>query len=400
MANLSAKQNLYFDYNATAPLCERAKNAVIHALDITGNPSSIHNHGRAARNAFEKARQNFSTLIKPGRFDSLIFNSGGTEGNNTVLKTFQTPEMASQDALIVHSTIEHPCILNSISSQTAAKSIPTTADGLVDLSDLETVLKDYRQARPKAPILVSIMFVNNETGVIQPLADIIRIAKAYGAFVHSDIVQAIGRIPFDVETYPLDYATVSSHKIGGLTGFGALYVRAKCPYEAMVHGGGQEQGKRSGTSNLSGATAFANALEDIIEDRMLAKWNHVVDLRDHLERSISEHCPGTKIWGAKSPRVANTTSLMMPGVDGMTQIMSFDLEGISISAGSACSSGKISPSHVLKAMGIADEQALNTIRVSLPSTTTQDDISRFVKAWIKIYNRCHQSQETDAHKRG
>ncbi len=375
------RTNLYFDYNATAPLCASAREAVIKALDITGNPVSIHNHGREARQTFEVARQKLSKALKAGRFDSLVFTSGGTESNNIIIKTFQTSEMKSRHAKVFCSSIEHPCVLNACESE---DYLMTDTSGVIDLDYLDKALSTYRASYPDAPILISVMMVNNETGVVQPLHEIIRLAKSYDAFVHSDVVQALGRLPFDIEMYPLDYATVSSHKIGGLTGFGALYARAKTPLEPLIDGGGQEKGKRSGTSNLSGAAAFAGALSELNPQ----KWDVISDLRDHIESEILKFCPTAKIWGKNACRVANTSSIMMPDVDGMTQVMSFDIEGISVSAGSACSSGTVSPSHVLKTMGASDHEANNSIRVSLPATATKADIDHFIDAWKRIYQRC------------
>ena len=389
---------LYFDYNATAPLCETAREHVISALSQTGNPASVHSHGRSARSTFETARQQLASLLKAGRFDHIIFNSGGSEGNNTVIKTFQTPEMQKKNALTLISAIEHPCVIESgfdgmgsNSKTTKVKTIPVDQYGIIDLNAVEETLKTHRQEYPDAPILVSCMLVNNETGVIQPLKQIIAIAKRYDAFVHSDIVQALGRIPFCVETYPVDYATLSSHKIGGLTGFGALYIRAKTPYTPIILGGGQEKNRRSGTSNLSGAAAFTGALKEVC----LEDWQPIQCLRDDLEAKIKDYCSDVIIWGQDADRVANTSSIMMPGIDAFTQMVSFDLDGISISAGSACSSGKVSPSHVLKAMGASDDQAMNTIRISLPKYTTQAMVDRFVNSWKKIYERC-VSQNTSS----
>ena len=392
--------SLYFDYNATAPLCESAKIALTNNLGICGNPASIHTHGRAARQRFEEARQTLAHLIKAGRFDDIIFNSSGTEGNNTVLHTFAAlcdsakDSESDQNVLIVTSGIEHPCILNSLKElqdhKTLTKEIlPVTKNGQIDCDVLVSVLDEYKTRHPLATILISCMWVNNETGVVQPLSRVIEIAKSFGAYVHSDIVQGLGRLPFSLDLYPLDYATLSAHKIGGLTGFGALYRKAKTPYTPLIYGGGQEKNHRSGTSNMMGAVAFHNALLDCDP----TKWDRIKTLRDSLEQDILSFCPEAKIWGHESPRVANTSCIMMPGIEGLTQVMSFDLDHISVSAGSACSSGKVAPSHVLKAMGCSDEEALNSIRVSLPPNATKDDVDRFVAVWKKIYTRC-QSKMT------
>ncbi len=371
---------LYLDYNATAPVDFSVKEKLKNIFDVQGNPSSIHGHGRAARQVFEEARQVLSATLKTSRFDDIIFNSGGTEGNNTVLKSFQTVEMIENGAKIFVSAIEHACVLNS--AQNAVR-LPVNNHGVLDLEILEQTLFDAHQENVKAPLLVSVMLVNNETGVIQPLGKICEISKKYGAYVHSDAVQSLGRIPVDIEQYPVDYMTFSGHKIGGFTGFGALYVRAKAPYTAMINGGGQEKNKRSGTSNTFGAISFKVALENALDQG----WQKIEKCRDFIESELSKICPDLEIWGQNAPRVANTSSLYMPGVSNITQVMFFDMEGISVSAGSACSSGKIAPSHVLSAMKVPEQKALETCRVSMGPHATKEDAQKFIDVWVKIYTR-------------
>lgn len=370
---------LFFDYNATAPLRLEAKQALLKILDDCGNAVSPHLFGRKMRQKLEGARQILAQTLGSSFPDEIVFNSGGTEGNNTVLKTFE-----SQGASILVSAVEHACVRTTCKK---AQHIPVDQNGLVDLHWLEEVLSLCDQSRP---ILVSVMLVNNETGVIQPLQDIIQIAKKYNAFVHSDAVQALGRIPVTLDLYPVDYLTFSGHKIGGCTGFGALYVKAKAPYTALVSGGGQEKEKRSGTSNTFGAVAFGAALEVAREQ----SWKTTERLRNNLEKSLLAFCPTATIWAQKAPRVANTISIRMPGVPNMTQLMAFDIEGIAVSAGSACSSGKISPSPVLTAMRVIPTQALETIRVSMGPDTTQKDINRFFNTWKAIYDRAKNTIES------
>lgn len=363
---------LFFDYNATAPLRPEAKQAMLEVMDIIGNPASPHFFGRQMRQKLEEARQVLAGALGVTFPDQIIFNSGGTEGNNTVLKTFE-----SKNAALFVSSTEHACVRNVCKK---SHLIPVDQNGLIDLNWLDEALAKCDQSRP---ILVSVMLVNNETGVIQPLQDILKTAKKYNAYVHSDAVQALGRIPVTTDLYPVDYMSFSGHKIGGCTGFGALYVKAKCPYEPLLLGGGQEKEKRSGTSNTLGAVAFGAALKVALEQ----DWSFVKNLRNTLEENILDFCPQANIWAKESPRVANTTSIYMPNVPNMTQLMAFDIEGIAVSAGSACSSGKIVPSPVLSAMRVTPTKALETIRVSLGPTTTQNDIDHFFTMWKNIYNR-------------
>jgi len=363
---------LFFDYNATAPLRPEAKQALLDVLNEYGNAASPHIFGRRMRQKLEEARQVLAQTLGVTFPDEIVFNSGGTEGNNTVLKTFE-----NQGASILVSAVEHACVRTACNK---TQHIPVDQNGIVDLHWLEATLSLCDQSRP---ILVSVMLVNNETGVIQPLQEIIKIAKKYNAYVHSDAVQALSRIPLTLDLYPADYMTFSGHKIGGCTGFGALYVKAKTPYTPLILGGGQEKEKRSGTSNTFGAVAFGAALKAARDQN----WSNLENLRNDLEKNILDFCPHATIWAQKAPRVANTLSIRMPGVPNMTQLMAFDIEGIAVSAGSACSSGKISPSPVLTAMRVIPAKALETIRISMGPETTQKEINRFFTAWKSIYER-------------
>ncbi len=363
---------LFFDYNATAPLKPEAKTAMLEVMDLSGNAASPHFFGRQMRQKIEEARWIFAENLGITLLDEIIFNSGATEGNNTILKTFE-----NLGAPIFISAIEHACVLKPCKS---AKKIPVDANGIVDLGWLDQELSKCDSTKP---ILVSVILVNNETGVIEPLKDIITLATKYNAFVHSDAVQALGRIPLNLDLYPLDYMSFSGHKIGGCTGCGALYVRTKSPYKPLLQGSQHEKGQRPGTSNVLGAVAFGAALKSA----RTQDWDPVDTLRNFLEKEILDYCPEASIWASKASRVANTLSIHMPGVPNMTQLMAFDLDGIAVSSGAACSSGKVSPSHVLRAMGITPEKALETIRVSMGPHTTQQEADRFLKAWKSIYDR-------------
>ena len=376
---------LFFDYNATAPLKPEAKAAMLDVMELAGNPASPHLFGRQMRQRMEEARCLIAETLKAKKVDEIVFNSGGTEGNNTVLKTFQ-----NLDASIFVSAIEHSCVLKSCPS---ARIIPVDHNGIVNLEWLDQALST---CDPSKPILVSVMLLNNETGVIQPLQEIIKISKKYKAYTHSDAVQALGRLPLDLDLYPVDYMSISGHKIGGATGCGALYVRTKAPYTPLLVGGGQEKEKRSGTSNVLGVTAFGAALK-VARNQ---DWSPIENIRKHLEMEIQSHCPQAMIWSKEAPRVANTLSIYMPSVPNMTQLMAFDIEGIAVSSGSACSSGKVTASHVLSAMGIDKEKALETIRVSMPPTTTPKEADRFLKAWKNIYDRARKTSPPTMTEKG
>ena len=376
--------NIYFDYNSSAPLTNGAKQAIIDILDVFGNPSSVHSHGRLMRRVVEDTRDALAARLKAQSSDTIIFNSGCTEGNNTVLKTF-----TSLGGTIFTSTVEHACVLNATAQ---AVLISTDHNGIIDLNVLEHHLKARASTATTGPCLVSVMLANNELGTIQPLQEVIQLARKYQAYVHTDAAQALGRIPVDLEQYPVDYLTLSSQKIGGPTGVGALYIKAKAPYEALILGSTQEKGRRAGTLNSRFIYAFKAALEDNHPN----SWAQTDALRDWIEKQISAFCPEARIWAKEVKRLPNTSSLMMPGVASQTQIMAFDLAGYSVSAGSACSSGKLSVSHVLRAIGLTDQEALNTLRISLCPDVTAQQAEGFVNAWKKIYMRASPHASTRA----
>ena len=363
-------QAIYLDYNATAPLRPEARDAVVAALSVTGNPSSIHGFGRTARRLVEDARDAVAVLVgvTPAQ---IVFTSGGTEANAMAL---HGPVVAGRRALV--SAIEHPSVL----AAAGGELIPVLADGRIDLAALEAALADSGR-----PTLVSLMAANNETGVIQPVAEAAAIARNHGAVVHCDAVQAAGKIPIAFDALGIDMLSLSAHKIGGLPGIGALVVRDGVAMPALMRGGGQERGRRAGTENLPGIAGFGAAA--IAAQSDLAEFAGLADLRDGLERQILELCPSATIFGRPAPRLANTSCIAMPGVPAATQLMGFDLAGIAVSAGSACSSGKVAASHVLGAMGAADTEMESAIRVSLGWETRPLHIDAFVAAWTALFRR-------------
>jgi cysteine desulfurase len=364
---------IYLDYNATAPIRPEVRDAVAAAFEVSGNPSSVHGFGRRARRVVEDARAEVAVLcgVAPAR---VVFTSGGTEANTAALR-------ATGRTGILVSAIEHDSVLETVPD---APRIPVTAGGLVDLEALERLLNDA-----EGPALVSVMRVNNETGAIQPLADVARIAHAHGALVHSDAVQAAGRIPLDMDALGIDLMTLSAHKLGGPQGVGALIVRDGIPIAPVLRGGGQGHRRRAGTENVAGIAGFGAAARLAREG--LDAQGTLAELRDGMERRLiraaQEAGKPALVYGHASPRVANTTCIAMPGATSETQIMTLDLAGIAVSAGSACSSGKVKPSHVLTAMGVPAAEAGSAIRISLGWATTAGDIDRLAEAWAALRRR-------------
>ena len=364
---------VYLDYNATAPVRPEAAAAVADALAATGNPSSVHRFGRAARKRVEDAREQVAALIgaAPGE---IVFTGGGTEANALALAG------AGRRRVLV-SAIEHDSVLAAAAAlDPAAPRIPAKRDGTVDLEALDRLL-----ASRGAETIVSVMLANNETGAIQPVAEIAKRARAAGALVHCDAIQAAGKIPVDMRALGADLVSLSAHKLGGPQGAGALYVAERVALAPLLRGGGQERGRRAGTENVPGIAGFGAAAAAARRD--LADGARVAALRDSLEAAVRARSNGAGIAGAESPRLPNTSCIVLPGVASETQVMALDLAGVAVSAGSACSSGKVKPSHVLAAMGLPADEAGAAIRVSLGWATTASDIERFAAAWSAMAAR-------------
>ena len=358
---------VYLDYNASAPLCSEAQQAMIAAMDITGNPSSVHASGRAARKIVDHARRTIADLLG-GDPERVIFTSGGTEANNLALNGLE-------DVTVFTSAVEHPSVIEARSD---AKRIPVDGDGVIDLTALEAMLKDASQKGEK--VLVSVMLANNETGVIQPVAKVALLAREYGAKVHCDAVQALGRIPLDMGRLLVDMVSISAHKIGGPKGIGALAIAPGVMLVPQIRGGGQEKYRRGGTENVLGIAGFAAAAQRA--EAGMAKMTEIAAKRDRLETELASEAPELVIAGKGTERLVNTSCLILPGMPGETQVMALDLGGVAISSGSACSSGKVRESHVLKEMGLSDTGS--AIRVSLGLETTDEDIDTFVRVWSRM----------------
>ena len=351
----------YLDHNATSPLRPAVKDAMRAAMDLDGNASSVHKEGRAARKLLDDSRETIARelgVIAP----MIVFTSGGSEANNIAIKS------SPVERLLI-SGIEHPAVIESArAAKKPAGFIPVTPEGIVDLEALSKML-----AGPKA--LVSVMLANNETGVIQPIREIVALAQSHGALVHTDAVQAFGKMPVNFGLLGVDMMTIAAHKVGGPTAVGALVVRDGLPLEPLVHGGGQELRRRAGTENLVGIAGFASVAKE--------KHLNVKALRDQLEEELET----SVIFGKDSPRLSNTSYFAQPGMSAETLLMNFDLEGIAVSSGSACSSGKVTKSHVLSAMAVAPELAKGAIRVSLGWNTASEHIEHFIAVWRSLLAR-------------
>jgi cysteine desulfurase len=358
----------YLDWNATGRLRQEAQAAMTAALAVTGNPSSVHAAGRAARHLVEAAREQVAALVGTAPRD-VVFTSGGTEANMLALSP------ALGDVLLV-SAIEHPSVRCG-GRFSAVEEIPATAAGLVDLAALER-----RLARCSRP-LVSLMLANNETGVIQPVAEAAAIVHAAGGLIHVDAVQGPGRISCDFNALGADLMTLSAHKIGGPQGVGALIRRDGVQLDPLIKGGGQERGARAGTENVAGIAGFGAAAEAVAR-RWADEAALVAGLRDWLEAGLAATAPEIVIFGREAPRLPNTTLFGIPGMKAETAVIAFDLAGVAVSSGAACSSGKVAPSHVLAAMGAAPELARGAIRASLGYSTSEDEIEAFLKAWAAL----------------
>ena len=371
---------IYLDWNATAPLRPQARAAALAALDSSGNPSSVHAEGRAARRLIEEAREKVAALVA-AEPRNVVFTSGGTEANMLALTPASGPDGKAPDRLLI-SALEHPSVLaGGRFAAAAVQRVPATGDGRIDLAALADALAALEGRRA----LVSLMLANNETGVVQPVSEAARLTHEAGGVLHVDAVQAAGRIPCDINAIGADLLTLSGHKIGALKGVGAVVRRdAAVPFPApLIRGGGQERGARAGTENVAGIAAFGAAAAAALVD-LGADAGDMRTLRDRLEAGLRSASPDIVVFGAGAERLPNTTLFALNGMKAETAVIAFDLEGVAVSSGAACSSGKVQPSHVLAAMGVPPQLARAAVRVSLGPTTTQSEIDRTIQAWIRI----------------
>jgi cysteine desulfurase len=378
----------YFDWNATAPLRQEAADASRDALAVPGNPSSVHAEGRAARRLIERARDEVAALLGARPAD-VFFTSSGTEANMLALTpAIETADEKRPREKLLISAIEHSSVRSGGRfPRHAVADIAVDADGRVDLEALQEMLG--ATARP----LVSIMLANNETGVVQPIAAAAAIVHGAGGLFHVDAVQAAGRIACDIGALGADLLTLSAHKIGGPKGVGAL-VRAREDIhfpDPLIRGGGQEHGLRAGTENVAGIAAFGAAAA-AARRQGAAEGERMRALRDLLESGLKALTPGVLVFGAAAERLPNTTLFTIAGMKAETAVIAFDLEGIAVSSGAACSSGTVQPSHVLAAMGVSPALTRGGVRVSLGWTTTEADVERFLGAWRKLATALSKGQ--------
>ena len=373
----------YLDHNATTPARPEVITAVCEVMTLTGaNPSSVYGYGRGARKLIEEARVGVAALVN-AKPDAVIFTGSGSEADNLAI-------MGSGRKRVMIAETEHSAVLKTALLRTGnSLLLPVDDQGVLDLEALEDSL-----AEDEAPALVCVMAANNETGVLQPVREVVDIAHAHGALVLCDAVQAASKIEVDFSGWGVDYMALSAHKIGGPQGIGVLVRREGAPLCSLLTGGGQERGLRAGTENVAGIVGFGVAAR-IARDTWQEMATRVAVYRDELERRVLEFSPGSEIFSAKAPRLPNTSNFSLPGVRSDTQVMNLDLDGVAVSAGSACSAGKVQRSHVLDAMKIDSEVAITALRVSFGWNSKLEDVDAFTVAWRKMIH-VDAGQETAA----
>ena len=388
-----AGERSYLDYNATAPIRPQAVEAVVRVLQRGGNPSSVHAEGRAARAEVERAREQVAELVGAAA-NNVIFTSGGTEAANAVL----TPSLHRRGepgaTLLLVGAAEHACVLQGHRFPAAAvEHIPVDRDGVVSLHWLGERLGQAAAQR----VLVSIQAANNETGAIQPVTEAARLVHAAGGLLHTDAVQAAGRVPLSIGTLGSDVLTLSGHKLGGPAGTGAIVLASDRIEigERLIRGGGQERGQRAGTENAAGIVGLGAAAAAAAAD-LVAETARLCALRDACEREVRRLAPGAVVFASRAERLSNTLVFAVPGLRAETALIAFDLDGVAVSSGSACSSGKVRRSHVLDAMGVEPALAEGAIRVSFGWDSTESDVFRFASAFEKLLETLYRRRANAA----
>lgn len=371
------RDRVYLDWNATTPLRPESRAAMAAAFDVSGNPSSVHSEGRAARRLVEDARAAVAAAVG-GDVRNVVFTSGGTEANALALTPGLRRESGEAAQRLIVSAVEHPSVLaGGRFDKESVEIAPVLTSGLIDLDGLKGLLA----GRP--PALVSVMLANNETGAIQPISEVATLVHDAGGLLHVDAVQALAKIPISIKMLGADLLTVSAHKVGGPKGIGALIVAEGLHgLQAQIRGGGQEQGRRAGTENVAGIAGFGAAVKAAMAS-LEANAAHMKALQARLETGLKAHS-GTVIFSENVPRLPNTTLVSAPGMKAETAVIGFDLAGIAVSSGSACSSGKVQPSHVLLAMKADPALVTGAIRLSLGWDSTEADVDVCLEAWIKL----------------
>jgi cysteine desulfurase len=373
---------IYLDHNATTPPAPEVVEAMTRALrENFGNASSIHLYGQRAKAAIDDARTEVGRLIgaEPG---DIVFTAGGTESDNLAVRGVLDAAQPARGRLLM-SAVEHEAVINTARALArrgrAVTVLPVDGHGLVRPSTLEEALADD-------VAMVSVMAANNETGVIQPVADLARLAHAHGAICHTDAVQAVAKIPIDVGMLGVDLLSLAGHKFGGPKGVGALWIRRGTSLSSVMTGGRQERNRRAGTENVPAIVGLGVAAR-LARSRLATDSSRTAALRDRLEAGILDAVPGTAVNAAGAPRVPNTTNIAFERVEAESLLIALDLEGIAVSTGSACSSGTLEPSHVLRAMGLPHGRVQSSIRFSLGSTTSQEDIDRVLAVLPAVVQR-------------
>jgi len=357
----------YFDHNATTPVSAEVLEAMLPIMtEVYGNASSIHHFGQAARQKLDDARRRVAAMLGASA-DEIVFTSGGTEGDNLAVMGI--------GGHAITTTIEHPAVLGACAQVTSVTRVAVDGRGVVDPDAIRRAL------RPDTKI-ISVMHANNELGVIQPVAEIARIAHEAGAAMHSDGAQAAGKIPVNVAELGVDLYSICGHKFYAPKGVGALYVRKGTKLAPMMHGGHHERDRRAGTENVPGAVALGRAAQWIIDEGP-AEWTRVESLRNRLEQGILDRVPGAYVNGAGAPRTPNTSNIRFDGVDSEPLLIALDLRGFAVSSGSACSSGAQEPSHVLTAIGLTKEQARSSIRFSLGRSNDVEQVHALIEAVVE-----------------
>ena len=364
---------IYFDYNATAPL---HKNVIkkIQSLKFEefGNPSSVHKIGRNSKKIMEEVRRNILSILKAKNYD-LIFTSGATESNNLAIKGF----IKKNNIKTIYSLeTEHASVIDVVKSlEIEKKFFKTNSNGTVNLKEIEEAL-----SKQTTPFLISIMFANNESGIIHPINEIAKIVKKYKGIIHCDGVQSLGKIEIDLDSLDVDLFSISSHKIGGPTGIGALLINTRNNITPEIIGGGQEKNLRSGTENFLGILGFGEAMNEVKNLTKICN-SEIKNNRDLLETNLKKLSNEIKIFGEDADRLANTCYFAYPSMTSENQVIALDQKGICVSSGAACSSGKVEPSHVLKAMKVDDKYIHSAIRVSLGWDSTKEQVETFFNVW-------------------
>jgi cysteine desulfurase len=374
---------VYLDHNATTPVAPEVADRMDQALrELWGNASSVHHFGQQAKAAVDDARTDVAALIG-AESSEVVFTAGGTESDNFAVRGVAEALEPGGRRHLIATSIEHEAVLKTMAALARrgwrVTLLPVDASGIVSPDALRAAITDDTA-------LVSVMHANNEIGTIQPLAELVTIAKAHGALVHTDAVQSAGKIPLDVRTLGVDLLSISAHKFYGPKGVGALWLRKGVRLTPFMTGGRQERNRRAGTENVPGIVGMGTAAR-LARSKMTAESARIAALRDRLEAGLLERVPGAEPNGAAGPRVPNTTNISFDRVESESLLIGLDLEGIAVSSGSACSSGTLEPSHVLKAMGLPHLRTLSSIRFSLGTGTTDADVDRVLTALPPLVER-------------